>query len=271
LDLTAAQTLVYLYSNIDVFMAVFVRVMGFFIILPVTSGQNLPIQARLVLSLGIALLAFVANVVQLPPYDLSITGFAILLMSEFLVGIIIGLVVMVLFSIFHFVGQLVDFQIGFGMVNVMDPFGMQQTPITGNLYFLIVSVFFMTSGAIHLVIQAFFDSFGIIGLGQAVVLGNEHLAGQMLSIMVNYFHLGLRMALPVVGTILTVDIVLGILVKAVPNMNVFVVGLPIKVMAGLVVIYFIMPFLIGAFDMVMVDVVANIVEMMWRMVPVETN
>jgi len=271
LDLTAAQTLVYLYSNIDVFMAVFVRVMGFFIILPVTTGQNLPVPVRIMLSLGVALLAFISGAVELPPYDFSVAGFVVFLLTEFLVGFIIGLVVSVIFSIFHFVGQLVDFQIGFGMVNVMDPFGMQQAPVTGNLYFLIASVFFVTSGAIHMVIRALFDSFSIIGLGRGQVLGNADLAGRFINMMVDYFYLGLRMALPVVGTILTIDIVLGILVKAVPNMNVFVVGLPIKVLAGLVVIYFIMPFLITAFGMVMEDIVMNIVEMLWRMAPGEAQ
>ncbi|MCL2235554.1 MAG: flagellar biosynthetic protein FliR [Defluviitaleaceae bacterium] len=270
MDLTAAQTLVELFANVDVFMAVFVRVMGFFIILPITSGQSLPLQGRIVLAVSIALLAFVSGAVQLPAYEFSIVGFMMFMVTEFLVGLVIGMIVMIIFSIFQFVGQLTDFSIGFRIVDVMDPFSMQQMPVTGQLYFFTASIFFLTSGAFHMVLRAFFDSFSIIGLGQGQVIGNANLAGRVIDMMISYFHLGLRMALPIVGTLLTIDIVLGILVKAIPNMNVFVVGMPLKVMVGLVIIYFIMPFIITAFGIVMDDIMNNVIEVIWRMAPNET-
>lgn len=247
-----------IFNNVDVFIVVFVRVMGFFIILPVMAGQNLPLPARIGLSLSLALLAFTSNIIVLPEYQFTIIGFGFLLAQEFVLGLIIGFVVMIMFSMFHFVGQLVDFQIGFSMVSVADPFGQQQTPITGNLYYLLVSLFFIGTGALNLVIGAFFDSFAIVGIGEAVVLGNQPLMYYMLEIIISYFVLGLRIALPVIGTVVIIDIVLGILVKAVPQMNMFVVGLPIKVFIGLIVVYLTMPLLRTAFEWVMYDVVMYI-------------
>ena len=267
MDFAASEILIQLYLNVDVFMAVFVRIMGLFIILPVLSGQSIPLSARIILALGIAILAFVGNIVTLPPYDPTLLGFALMIMQEFMVGLIIGLVVMMVFSMFHFVGQMIDFQMGFGMVTVFDPFAQQQTPITGNLYFLIVSLFFVMTGALRYVLGIFFQSFELIGLGQAHVLGNVALADQVVYIIVGYFHLGLRIALPIVGTILIVDVVLGILVKAVPQMNVFVVGLPIKVSLGLIIIFLTMPFLADAFGMIMEDIVFSIGRMIMGMVP----
>ena len=266
MDFTSAQVFTELILNVDVFMVVFVRIMAFFIVLPVLSGHNIPLQARLIFSLGIALLAFVANAVTLPPYNFTILGFAILLMQEFLVGLILGIVVMIILNIFHFVGQLVDFQMGFGMVNVMDPFGLQQTPITGNFYFLIVSLFFMTSGAMLVVVDVFFESFHYIGLGQAHILGNPDIASIFLNMMSRYFNLGLHIALPIIGTVLIVDVVMGILVKAVPQMNVFVIGIPIKVMVGLIVVYVTMPFLNFIFETIVDDVVMNMVRVIQEMV-----
>ncbi|MDR2166424.1 MAG: flagellar biosynthetic protein FliR [Clostridiales bacterium] len=267
MDLSASELIVHLYLNVDVFMAVFVRIMGFFIILPVLSGQSIPLQARLILSLGVAILAFVGDFVVLPPYDPTIFGFGVLIFQEFMVGLIIGLVVMMVFSMFHFVGQLIDFQMGFGMVTVFDPFGMQQTPITGNFYFLIISLFFVSTGALQYVLGIFYQSFELIGLGQGQVLGNRIIAVEIVEIIVQYFHLGLRIALPVVGTIIIVDIVLGILVKAVPQMNVFVVGLPIKVALGLIIIFLTMPFLSDAFALIMDDVVRGIANIIRGMMP----
>jgi flagellar biosynthetic protein FliR len=267
MDFAASQMLIDLYANVDVFLVVFVRVMGFFIILPVMAGQNMPIYARLGLSLGMALLAFTSNAIELPPYQFTLIGFSFLILQEFLIGLVIGFTVMMFFSLFHFVGQLVDFQMGFAMVSVADPFSQQQTPITGNFYYLIVSVFFVWSGALHAVIEAFFGSFGLLPIGEAHVLGNAALTFFVFEIIIEYFVLALRIALPVIGTVIIVDIILGILVKAVPQMNVFIVGLPIKVFLGLIVIYLTLPLLQAAFGFVMVDVIAAIWNIIGGMMP----
>ncbi|MDR2183281.1 MAG: flagellar biosynthetic protein FliR [Clostridiales bacterium] len=267
MNIAASQTLIELFGNVDVFLVVFVRVMGFFIILPVMAGQNMPIYARLGLSLGMALLAFTSGVIELPPYQFTLIGFSFLIMQEFMIGLVIGFVVMMYFSLFHFVGQLVDFQIGFSMVSVADPFGQMQTPITGNFYYLIVSVFFVWSGALHAVIEAFFASFGMLPIGEAHVLGNAALTFFVFEVIIEYFVLALRIAMPVIGTVIIVDIILGILVKAVPQMNVFVVGLPIKVFLGLIVIYLTLPLLQAAFGFVMNDVIATIWNVIGGMMP----
>lgn len=263
----SGEFLMGLYANVDVFLVVFVRVMGFFIILPVMSGQNMPLIARIALSLGLAILAFTSNIITLPPYGATIVGFGLLLLQEFLIGLVIGFIVMMFFSLFHFVGQLVDFQIGFSMVNVADPFGQQQTPITGNLYFLTVSVFFIWTGALQAVIEVFFASFELLNIGEAVVLGNAPLSFFIFEIIIGYFVLALRIAMPVIGTIIIVDIILGILVKAVPQMNVFVVGLPIKVFLGMIIIYLTLPMLNTAFEIVMIDVIGTIWNVIGGMMP----
>ena len=268
MDFAASQFLLDLYANVDVFLVVFVRVMGFFIILPVMVGQNIPIFARIGLSLGLALLAFTSNIIVLPPYEFTLLGFGFLILQEFMIGLVIGFAVMMYFSLFHFVGQLVDFQMGFAMVSVADPLGQQQqTPITGNFYYLIISVFFVWTGALHAVIEAFFHSFGMIPMGEAHVLGNPVLAFFMFEVIVEYFVFALRIALPVIGTIIIVDIILGILVKAVPQMNVFVVGLPIKVFLGLIVIYLTLPMLQSAFGFVMNDLISTIWNLIGGMMP----
>ena len=267
MDLAASQILIDLYANVDVFLVVFVRVMGFFIILPVMAGQNMPIYARLGLALGMALLAFTSGAVELPPYQFTLIGFGFLLVQEILIGLLIGFVVMMFFSLFHFVGQLVDFQIGFSMVSVADPFSQQQTPITGSFYYLIVSVFFVWSGALHAVIEAFFGSFGLLPIGEAQILGNPVLTFFVFEVIIEYFVFGLRIALPVIGTVIIIDIILGILVKAVPQMNVFVVGLPIKVFLGMIVIYLTLPLLQTAFGFVMNDVIATIWNIIGGMMP----
>ena len=267
MDMAASQVLIELYASVDVFLIVFVRVMGFFFVLPVMSGRNLPLTARISLSLGMAILAFTSNAIELPPYQFTLIGFGFLIIQEFLIGLVIGFSVMMFFSLFHFVGQLVDFKMGFAMVNVNDPLSQQQLPITGSFYYLIVSVFFVWSGALHAVIEAFFASFELLSIGEAHILGNAALTFFIFEIIIEYFVFGVRVALPVVGTIMIVDFILGILVKAVPQMNVFVVGLPIKVFLGLIIIYLTLPLLQAAFGFVMNDVITMIWNIIGGMMP----
>jgi len=269
MNITASEALIEIFANVDVFIVVFVRVMGFFIILPIMAGQNLPLGARIGLSLGMALLAFLSNAVVLPTYTFTALSFGFLVVQEFLIGVIIGFAVMMMFSLFHFVGQLVDFQIGFSMVSVADPFGQQQTPITGNLYYLIISVFFISSGALRDVIWLFFESYNILGIGEAVVIGNEFIAAFMVDMIIEYFVFGLRIALPVIGTVIIVDIILGILVKAVPQMNVFVVGIPLKVFIGMIVIWLTLPLIETAFREVLDFLFGYIQALILQMAPSE--
>ncbi|MCL2415495.1 MAG: flagellar biosynthetic protein FliR [Defluviitaleaceae bacterium] len=262
-----AALLIGLLDSIDVFFVVFVRVMGFFLILPVMSGQNMPMMSRIALALGVAFFCFMSGMIALPDYNFTIFGFGFLLLSEFLVGMIISFVIMMLFSLFHFVGQMVDHQMGFAMVSVLDPLGQQQAPVTGNLYFLIVSVFFVQTGALHHVIRILFESFGVIDIGSAFLLGNANIIAYVIEIIIVYFIFGVRFALPVVGTLIIVDIVLGILVKAVPQMNVFVVGMPLKVLVGLFVVFVTLPSFAPIFGLVMNDVIGYILNILRGMMP----
>ena len=265
MEFTDSQLIIHLFNNIDVFLAVFARMIGFFIVVPALSSTNMPPQTRIALALGVAIIAFVGNIVQLPPYNPSLASFGVLLIQEFAIGLVIALVVNIMFTMFHFVGQLVDFQMGFGMVNVFDPFTNTQTPITGNFYFLIISLLFVLTGSLQTVLGLMFGSFYHIGLGQGYVFGNASLAAEFVDIIIHYFYLGFRIAMPAIGTIMIVNIILGIMVKSVPQMNVFVVGMPIKVLIGLTLMFLTMPFLISAFEMVLVFIVESVARVIGGM------
>lgn len=262
MNIAESETLLAFYENVDVFLVVFTRAMGFFIILPLIAGNNIPIMARIWLCLGISLLAFTTNVITLPEYSETIMGFGFLLVQEFALGLLMGFIVLMFFSMFHFVGQLVDFQMGFSMVSVHDPFMQTQAPITGNFYYLIVTVLFVVTGSLHSVIFVFFESFAVVPFGQADVFSNPDIPHGLMLIIIQYFALGLRIALPVIGTLILVDLVLGILVKAVPQMNVFVVGIPLKVFVGLIVIFLTLPVFQDAFTFVMEDVIGFMMNLL---------
>ena len=134
-----------------------------------------------------------------------------------------------------------DQQIGYSMANVFDPMTNNQVPITGNLYYFSLCALFIINRGHHMVITAIFYSYKSLPIGKSYILGNSGLFFGIINIMVEFFKIGFLFALPIIGVILTMDVVLGVLVRAVPKMNVFVVGMPLKVIAGLATLWVIVP------------------------------
>lgn len=243
-----SQVLLDIFDNVDVFMLAFARVLGLTLIMPVFSGRTVPNITKIGFSLSIAVLAMLNGNLAAPPIPDDFFAFFAIIVSELAVGFIIGFVIYFMLAVFYFVGQLMDYQIGFSMVSVYDPLSQIQAPVTGNFYYLVYLVFIVVSGAFHRLILVFFESFSTISLGRAFILGNGGLAGYLTGMLTGYFELGFKIALPIIGTIIVVDVALGVLVKAVPQMNVFVVGLPLKLLIGLAVLYIMAPYLGDTFE-----------------------
>ena len=140
-------------------------------------------------------------------------------------------------------GQLIDMQIGFGIVNVFDPQFGQQVPLIGNFKYLIaISVFLALQGH-HILIGAMVDNFRTVPLGVQINLGNA--ASFMTDAVANLFVMALRIALPVIGTVLMTDVALGILARIMPQMNVFVIGITGKLLVGVFMLFLILPFYVS--------------------------
>jgi flagellar biosynthetic protein FliR len=196
-----------------------------------------------------------------------VIGYAVLILKEFLVGFITAFIVYMLFSVFYFIGQLVDFQVGFSMVSVFDPVSQIQVPITGNLFYLLVTFLFIQLDGLDAMIYTIAKSYEVLPVGQAFIIGNASVMRYIIDIMVDYFVLGVKFAMPIVGTVMLVDIALGILTKAVPQMNVFVVGIPIKLLIGLIVLYLIAPAFGAIYESVYDQTVRYVMNALRGMVP----
>jgi flagellar biosynthetic protein FliR len=150
------------------------------------------------------------------------------------------------------------------MVNVLDPIQQIQVPVMGNILSMAAYALFIVSGGLHEVMRIFFNSFRLVPIGTAFILGNAPLAEFMMWTFTGFVILAVRIALPIVGTMLIIDVCLGIMVKAVPQMNVFVVGMPLKVLVGLFLVFSVMiPQLSTIYNNVFdiaVEGMANVIE-----------
>ena len=267
MNIDSAWVFADMFGQIDVFMLVMVRILGFMIMVPVISGQTIPMASRMAFAFVCSIVVMTSGSV-VAPESLNLLDYFFVILNEFTAGFLIGFTVSLMFSIFHMIGQQTDYQIGFTMVSVQDPITQVQTPITGNLIYFTFLVFFVTQGGFTLIMMFTLSTYHVIPVGNAFILGNSDLVFTILNMLGTYLDLGLRFSLPIIAVITVINVALGILVKAVPQMNVFVVGLPTKVAVGLMGIMMLVPFWYDAiytpFTEILYDNIIAVVNRMMR-------
>ena len=232
-------------ENFEFYLLILVRITGYVFTAPFFSLKNVPIRIKAGFSIFLAAILLYTVPYTTPEYS-TVIGFAVLIVKEALAGAIMGLFANIAYQIIAFSGQFIDMEIGFSMVNVFDPTTNIQTTITSNLYgYLVLLVMFITN-LHHYFIRAIVDSFQLIEIGK--VSFSPNLYQLMVGFITDYFIIGFRIVLPVFAAILIVNTLLAILAKIAPQMNMFVVGMQIKIFVGLIVLAVIMELIPGVAD-----------------------
>ena len=223
--------------NFEIFLLILVRITGFIFTAPFFSLRNVPITAKAALSISLA--AILINTVSFNPlhYD-GIINFSFLVISEALAGVVMGFFTNIAYYILNFAGQLLDMEIGFSMMSQLDPVLNIESTITANLYGNLVLLIMLITNLHHYFIRTLVVSFQKIGVGQAVI--NPAAYQLMIKFIVDYFVIAFRIILPVYAALLVVNTILAILSRIAPQMNMFVIGMQIKIFVGLVVLIMIM-------------------------------
>lgn len=200
---------------------------------PFFSLNNVPGRVKAGLALYMTAILFYSTSYTPPEYS-GVIGFSLLAVSEALAGAIMGFFANIAYHILAFAGQMIDMDIGFSMVNQFDPISNIQTTITANFYGYLVLLIMMITGLHRFFIRAVIDSFSIVGLGQVVISPRLYLL--MGEFLTDYFIIAFRIIIPVFAAILVVNTILAILSKMAPQMNMFVVGMQLKVLVGLLIL-----------------------------------
>lgn len=227
-----------------VFLLVFVRMTGLFLMSPVFGRQSVPNYLKWGLSLLLTYIVFSNRFLESQLEFETFLEFGVLVLREIFIGFTIGFISTIFFSAIWIAGQLIDTQIGFGMVNVIDPQNSIQIPLMGNFKnILALLVFFVLDGH-HTLIKIIALSYDIVPLGEAKV--TQELTNLIVKFFENSFVLAVKIALPIIAITFLAEVAFGILVKTVPQMNVFIVGIPIKIFIGLIAILIFLPIYISS-------------------------
>lgn len=223
------------YLYLDSFLLVFIRILGFMLIAPFYGNGNVPNMAKIAFTFFLSVIIVSTSVIVAPVSSGDLVGYAMVAIIEFGTGVLLGFSVYMMYSILSLAGQFIDMQIGFSMVNVFDPLSQIQLTITGNLYYYMLMMVTLITNAHHYFLRNLVKSFMVIPLGGAVL--SPDLYDSLIEGMSMFFSLALQVASPVFFVMLITNVILGILARAVPQLNMFVIGFPIKIMLGLLTIF----------------------------------
>ncbi|CRZ34548.1 flagellar biosynthetic protein FliR [Herbinix hemicellulosilytica] len=249
-------------DNFEIFFLILVRMSGFVYTAPILSLKNIPVRVKAGLSIFLAVILFYTAPASNLDYS-GVIGYSILVVKEAIAGTLMGLFSNIAYHILSFAGQMIDMEIGFSMINQLNPILGGGSSITANLYGYSILLIMLITNLHHYFIRAVADSFQVIGLGQAVFPPNMYRL--MLQFLVDYFVIAMRIVLPMFAAILIVNTVLGILTKAAPQMNMFVVGIQLKALVGLLVLYLIVGLIPSVADFIynkMIEMLKAVIEMM---------
>lgn len=216
----------------------FLRVSGLLLAAPIIGTRTVPVRVRAALALLISMLL----APSLPPVasvdPISATGFVIGC-QQLVIGLAMGLVLRVMFSVVEMAGQLMAQQMGLGFASLVDPQTGDQVPVYGQFYILLATLLFLgADGHLHM-LQALQHSFALLplgttGIGPAGIQLLLEWSGALFSV-------GLLIALPLIAALLIVNVALGVMARAAPQLNVFAIGFPVMILIGAAVSWFALP------------------------------
>ncbi len=221
-------------ERLQAFLLVNFRVSGLLLAAPIIGRASLPVVVKLGLAVTLAIFMMpLVLSVPLPAFH-SLVDLTALGIKELLVGVLIGLVMKLLFYSAQAAGSIVGFQSGLSIANIVDPSTRENVNMIGEVWFLIASIIFLAINGHLLVISALADSYRIVPLGTAVFGADA--VDLIMRITTILFGMALKFAAPVLVTVFLVDVTMGVLARTIPQMNIFVIGIPIKIAVSLIML-----------------------------------
>ncbi len=217
-------------------LLILVRIATFVFVAPFFGQSGVPAQAKIGLSFFLAIILH--GIVPHPTLEyVSEIGYGVAVLKEGITGLLIGFAANICSSIVVFAGNIIDMDIGLSMATTFNPDMSLQTTVTGNLYYYLIFAFMIATNTHLYVIRAVADSFYVVPIAGAKFEWDSLLLS-MTTYMTDLFIIGFRIFLPFFSVMMIVNCILGIMTKVAPQINMFSVGIQIKVLIGYIVLFF---------------------------------
>lgn len=219
---------------VEILILVFARISMVIAVIPVFGSANVPITVKVGLSAFLSIIVYSFSEPSGIPEVLSVIDLLGLILKEGIIGLLFGFITGLLFYAIQFSGHFISFQMGFAIVQIIDPQSQERVPIIGQFYFIMAILLFLIINGHHLILSGLVESFRIVPIGTGILSGE--LIALLTKLTGNVFVLALKIASPIMVTLFLTDIMMGIIARTVPQMNIFFVSLPLKIGMGMILV-----------------------------------
>ncbi|MDY0361794.1 MAG: flagellar biosynthetic protein FliR [Desulforegulaceae bacterium] len=219
------------------FLLILLRVSVILFLFPIYGSEVIPVMVKAGLSLVITLCLY--SIVHADPlvFPEKVFSAPVLVVTELFIGLCLSLGVRLFFSATQVAGVLIGFQMGFSMINVVDPQSGSQVSIMDQVAYWVVMVVFLLCNGHHVIITALVESFRILPIGGQMFL-EKGLFDMMGEFGEGIFIIAIKLGAPVIGSLFFTSVAFGIISKFSPQINVMIVAFPVKIIIGLLLFGF---------------------------------
>ncbi len=223
-------------EELEYFLLIMTRISCFVFVAPFFSISSTPNRVKIGFSFFLSVLVYYVTMPHVYVSGGTVLSIAMLVIKEAAVGLLLGLGAFICQTIVIFAGRIADMEMGFAMANQMDPTTKQDATITGVYYQYMFMMLMVLTGLYRYFVSAIAETFTLIPIGKAV-FNYDKLLDSAIKFLGQYMLIGLQICLPVFCVIMLLNAILGILAKVAPQMNMFAVGIQLKVFTGLGVLF----------------------------------
>ena len=220
----------------------FVRVLAVFMSAPVLSNRVIPVRVKIGLALAIAIIA--APATTEPALPIFSAAAPLLLLQQILAGVLMGFGIKVVFAAVDMAGNVIGLQMGLSFASFIDPVNSNQTPLIGSFLNLLTTLLFLALDGHLALLAAATRSFDLLPISTQFFTGVGW--ERLIATGTGLFQLGLQISLPVLATMLVINLTLGVMSRAAPQLNLFSVGFPLTALTGIVLFAVFLPNLVAA-------------------------
>nr|WP_275851203.1 flagellar biosynthetic protein FliR [Sulfurimonas sp. SAG-AH-194-C20] len=214
------------------FLLLFFRFAALFVAVPIFSHKNIPMQIKVAMALFFTIVFY--SSMPAVEIEINIATVILAILSEFMLGLVVGIVLLLAYHVITFAGGIISFMMGFSMASAIDPQSGVSMPIISQFLSLMALMVLLSLNLHHWVLLFVDSSLKTIPLGGFVM--SKDLYHYVIHAASNMFMVGFMIAFPIVALSWLADVIFGMLMKTMPQFNLLVIGFPIKIMVAFVVI-----------------------------------
>lgn len=220
-------------GHLEAFILVLLRVSAVIVTIPVISDASVPVRLKGALSILITLIIFPLVLPQIPPaanYHVLVLMYR--MAGEVMIGLIIGYAARLILAGVQMAGDMIGFQMGLSIANIIDPMTSEQVSIITELQYLVAMLVFLAVDAHHIFFSAIIQSYSVLNPLAF------HFSAPLMQVILSYskdmFVVAVKLAAPLMAVMLFTNVGLGIVARTVPQINIFIVGMPLQIAIGLI-------------------------------------